>query len=76
MLVLTPPDLQALMLSAKVALTATLVALPFGFAVACLLVFPRWPGRITSYNVCYTKLLRPSRSAADQKISPRIEDDG
>jgi len=41
----TPTDWQALELSARVALTATLVALPFGFAAAYLLVFSRLPGK-------------------------------
>ncbi len=59
MLALTPPDLQALMLSAKVALTATLVALPFGFAVACLLVFPRWPGKALVDGIINLPLVLP-----------------
>ncbi len=45
MMTLTPSDLQALLLSAKVAVLATLVALPFGFLVACLLSFGRFRGR-------------------------------
>jgi molybdate transport system permease protein len=40
---LTPHDLQAIWLSARVATVATLVALPFGFAVAYVLVFSRLP---------------------------------
>jgi molybdate transport system permease protein len=38
---LTPTDLQALWLSARVASVATLLALPVGFAIAWLLVFSR-----------------------------------
>jgi molybdate transport system permease protein len=38
---LTPTDIQALWLSAKVASVATLVALPVGFALAWVLVFSR-----------------------------------
>lgn len=41
----TPTDWQAMELSARVALTATLAALPFGFAAAYLLVFSRLPGK-------------------------------
>lgn len=42
---LTPSDYQALWLSAKVATSATVVALPVGFALAWLLVFSRLPGK-------------------------------
>lgn len=38
---LTPADYQAIWLSAKVAVWATLLSLPFGFAAAYLLVFSR-----------------------------------
>ena len=38
---LTPTDIQALWLSARVATVATLVTLPVGFALAWLLVFSR-----------------------------------
>ena len=41
MLNLTPSDLQAIWLSVKVATTATLITLPFGFALAWLLAFSR-----------------------------------
>lgn len=41
----SPADLQAMVLSARVALTATLVSIPFGFAAAYLLVFSRLPGK-------------------------------
>lgn len=41
MLTLSPTDLQALWLSARVATVATLIALPAGFALAWLLVFSR-----------------------------------
>ena len=37
---------------------------PLLYAAATVFVFPsRYEGRITSYNVCYTKLLRASRLA-------------
>lgn len=42
---LTPSDLQAIRLSAKVATAATLMALPFGFAAAYLIVFSRMRGK-------------------------------
>lgn len=45
MLELTSTDWQAILLSAQVALTATLLSLPFGFAAAYLLVFTRLPGK-------------------------------
>lgn len=45
MLLLTPTDWQALLLSARVAAVATLASLPFGFAVACLLHFGRFRGK-------------------------------
>ena len=46
----------SLRISLTAVLLAALVALPLGAAVALF----RFPGRtrITSYNVCYTKLLR------------------
>ena len=39
----SPTDWQAMELSARVAITATLLSLPFGFAAAYLLVFTRMP---------------------------------
>jgi len=45
MLEFTPTDWQAMELSARVAVTATLLSLPFGFAAAYLLVFTRLPGK-------------------------------
>jgi len=45
MLNLSPNDFQALWLSAKVATTATLVALPAGFSLAWVLVFGRMRGK-------------------------------
>jgi molybdate transport system permease protein len=41
----SPTDLQAMALSARVAFTATLVSIPFGFAAAYLLVFAPLPGK-------------------------------
>jgi molybdate transport system permease protein len=45
MLALSPQDIQAIVLSLKVATAATALALPWGFAVAYVLVFTRIPGR-------------------------------
>jgi molybdate transport system permease protein len=45
MIEFSPTDWQAIELSARVAVTATLVALPFGFVVAYLLAFSRLPGK-------------------------------
>ena len=42
---LSPQDLQAIWLSIKVACGATLIATPFGFAVAYVLAFSRLPGK-------------------------------
>jgi molybdate transport system permease protein len=45
MIEFSPTDWQAIELSARVAVTATLAALPFGFVVAYLLAFSRLPGK-------------------------------
>lgn len=45
MIELSPADWQAIALSARVAITATLISLPFGFAAAYLLIFTRMPGK-------------------------------
>jgi molybdate transport system permease protein len=42
----TPADYSAIGLSVKVAITATLVSLPFGFAVAWLMTFRKFKGRV------------------------------
>jgi len=46
MLSLTPEDIQAILLSLKVALTATLLSLPLGFAVAWVMVFRSFRGKV------------------------------
>ncbi|MGB0130250.1 molybdate ABC transporter permease subunit [Chlorobium sp.] len=43
---LTAEDIQAILLSLKVALTATLLALPLGFATAWLMVFRSFRGKV------------------------------
>jgi len=42
----TPTDYSAILLSIKVAVTATLISLPFGFAVAYLMTFRNFRGRV------------------------------
>ncbi len=46
MLTLTPADYNAILLSVKVAVTATLITLPFGFAVAYLLTYLDFRGKV------------------------------
>ena len=46
MLQLAPEDTQAIMLSLKVAFTATLLSLPLGFATAWLMVFRSFRGKV------------------------------
>ena len=54
-----PTDWQAIELSARVALTATLVALPFGFMAAYLLVFSRLPGKALFDSLINLPLVLP-----------------
>jgi molybdate transport system permease protein len=42
----TPADYSAILLSVKVTTVATILSLPFGFAVAYLLTYRRFPGRM------------------------------
>ncbi len=46
MLSFTPSDYSAILLSLKVAVTATLLSLPFGFAAAYLMTYRKFRGRI------------------------------
>jgi molybdate transport system permease protein len=59
MLEFTPTDWQAMELSARVALTATLLSLPFGFAAAYLLVFTRLPGKTLFDGIINLPLVLP-----------------
>jgi len=43
---LTPDDLSAIALSMKIAVTATVISLPFGFATAWLMVFRPFRGKV------------------------------
>jgi len=56
---LSPYDYQAIFLSAKVALIATLAALPFGFAAAALLTFGRFRGKMLLDGVLNLPLVLP-----------------
>jgi len=56
---LTPNDLQALWLSARVATLATLVTLPVGFLLAWLLVFKRFAGKVLLDGVINLPLVLP-----------------
>lgn len=59
MLTLAPQDMQAIWLSAQVATAATLLSLPFGFAVAYLLVFVRLPGKAVVEGLVNLPLVLP-----------------
>ena len=56
---MTPSDWQALALSARVAAFATLIALPFGFAVASILSFGRFRGRTMLEGIVNLPLVLP-----------------
>ncbi len=59
MSLLSPQDLQAIWLSAKVACAATLFSAPFGFAAAYLLVFVRLPGKAVLEGLINLPLVLP-----------------
>jgi molybdate transport system permease protein len=59
MLELTPADYQAIWLSTKVAFAATLLSLPFGYAMACLLVFSRVRGKAVIDGLVNLPLVLP-----------------
>ena len=59
MLPFSPSDWQAMELSARVAVTATLLSLPFGFLVAYLLVFTRLPGKALFDGIVNLPLVLP-----------------
>ena len=58
-LALTPADIQAIGLSLKVATAASILALPFGFGAAYLLVFSRIPGRALLEGLVNLPLVLP-----------------
>jgi molybdate transport system permease protein len=55
----TPTDWQAMVLSARVAVTATLVSLPFGIAVAYLMVFTRMRAKALFDGIVNLPLVLP-----------------
>jgi len=55
----SPSDWQAMELSARVALTATVISLPFGFLAAYLLVFTRLPAKPLFDGVINLPLVLP-----------------
>jgi molybdate transport system permease protein len=59
MLSLSPQDLSAIWLSVKVAVTATLVSVPFGFAAAYYLVFSKLPGKTLFEGIVNLPLVLP-----------------
>jgi molybdate transport system permease protein len=56
---LSPQDMQAIWLSAKVACAATLLSAPFGFAAAYLLVFAHLPGKAVLEGIINLPLVLP-----------------
>ncbi len=54
-----PSDYSAMALSVKVALTATLLSLPFGFAVAYLMTFNKFRGKIVLDGIVNLPLTLP-----------------
>jgi molybdate transport system permease protein len=55
----SPTDYQAMALSAKVAITATMISLPFGYAAAYVLVFSRLRGKAVLDGVINLPLVVP-----------------
>jgi len=56
---LSPQDVQAIWLSAKVACAATIISVPLGFAAAYLLVFARLPGKAVLEGIINLPLVLP-----------------
>jgi molybdate transport system permease protein len=59
MLTLSPQDMQAIWLSVRVAIAATILSVPFGFAAAYLLVFVRVPGKAVLEGLINLPLVLP-----------------
>lgn len=59
MTALNPSDIQAILLSAKVATVATLISLPFGFLFAYILTFQEFRGKILLEGVINLPLTLP-----------------
>lgn len=58
-MILSPQDIQAIVLSMKVASAATLMSVPAGFAAAWLLVFSKVPGKTLLDGLCNLPLVLP-----------------
>ncbi len=56
---LTPPDIEAILLSFKVAISATVLATPFGFATAHFLVFSNMRGKSVVEGIINLPLVLP-----------------
>lgn len=59
MITLSPQDLSAVWLSVKVAVSATLISLPFGFAAAYYLVFSKFRGKAIFEGLVNLPLVLP-----------------
>ena len=60
---LTPDDINAILLSMKVALTATIISLPFGFAAAWLIVYKAFRGKVLLEVLVNLPLTLPDRKS-------------
>lgn len=56
---LSPQDIHAVLLSVKVAVAATVISAPLGFAVAYLLVYRRFPGKMIVEGLINLPLVLP-----------------
>lgn len=56
---LSPQDMQAIWLSAQVATVATVISVPFGFAIAYIMVFVRLPGKSIVEGIVNLPLVLP-----------------
>ena len=59
MMNLSPQDIQAVILSVNVAISATLISAPMGFAVAYVLVYMRFPGKMFLEGIINLPLVLP-----------------
>jgi molybdate transport system permease protein len=59
MMALSPQDIHAVVLSVKVAVAATLISAPLGFAVAYVFVYLRFPGKTILEGVINLPLVLP-----------------
>jgi len=66
----TPTDYSAILLSLKVAIVATLLSLPFGFAVAYLMTFRKFRGRVALDVLVNLPLATARRGRLSSSPSP------